>query len=63
VLAIYTGMRQGELFALKLDDIDLDDGVLRVRGTKTARSRRTVTLSETALDALRSHLEHQLGER
>ena len=54
-------MRQGELFALKLDDVDLDDGVLRVRGTKTARSRRTVTLSETALDALRSHLEHQLG--
>jgi integrase len=55
-------MRQGELFSLRWDDVDLAAGVLRVRGTKTARSRRTVTLSETALDALRSHLESQLGE-
>jgi integrase len=62
VLAIHTGMRQGELFNLRWDDVDLDAGVLRVRGTKTTRSRRTVTLSETALDALRSHLERQLGE-
>jgi integrase len=62
VLAIHTGMRQGELFSLKWDDVDLDTRVLRVRGTKTVRSRRTVTLSETALDALRSHLECQLGE-
>jgi integrase len=62
VLAIHTGMRQGELFNLRWDDVDLDAGVLRVRGTKTARSRRTVTLSETALDALRSQLERQLGE-
>ena len=35
------------------DDVDLDTGVLRVRGTKTARSRRTVKLSQTALEALR----------
>jgi len=56
-------MRQGELFALRWDDVDLDAGVLRVRGTKTDRSRRTVTLSETALEALRSHLKRQLGEK
>ena len=62
LLAIHTGMRQGELLNLKWDDVDLDAGVLRVRGTKTARSRRTVTLSETALDALRSHRERQLSE-
>jgi integrase len=61
-LAVYTGMRQGELFHLTWDDVDLDAGVLRVRGSKTARSRRTVTLSETALDALKCHLEKQLGE-
>jgi integrase len=60
VLAIHTGMRQGELFSLRWHDVDLDAGVVRVRGIKSARSRRTVTLSETALDALRSHLEHQL---
>jgi integrase len=38
VLAIHTGMRQGELLALKWEDVDLDAAVLRVRGTKTARS-------------------------
>jgi integrase len=62
VLAIHTGMRQGELLALRWDDVDLEDGVLRVRGTKTARSRRTVKLSKTALEALRDHLTHQLEE-
>jgi integrase len=62
VLAVHTGMRQGELLALKWEHVDLDAGVLRVRGTKTARSRRTVKLSQTALDALTSHLTRQLGE-
>jgi integrase len=62
VVAVHTGMRQGELLALRWDDVDLDAGVLRVRGTKTARSRRTVKLSNTALDALRSHLTRQLEE-
>jgi integrase len=55
-------MRQGELLALRWEDVDLDAGVLRVRGTKTARSRRTVKLSRTALEALMSHLTRQLGE-
>jgi integrase len=56
-------MRQGELFNLRWDDVDLERGVVRVRGTKTVRSRRTVKLSETALEALRSHLTRQLEER
>lgn len=55
-------MRQGELLALKWDDVDLEAGVLRVRGTKTARSRRTATLSEAALESLRNHLTRQLEE-
>lgn len=62
VLAIHTGLRQGELLALRWDDVDLTAGVLRVRGTKTARSRRMVKLSETALEALRDHLARQLHE-
>jgi integrase len=62
VLAVHTGMRQGELLALKWEHVDLDAGVLRVRGTKTARSRRTVKVFQTALDALTSHLTRQLGE-
>src|SRR5215211_2530588 len=75
VLAIHTGLRQGELLGLKWDDVDLEEGTLQVRRTlttakgglvlstpKTKGSRRTVKLSQTALEALRSHLERQLGE-
>jgi integrase len=75
VLAVTTGLRQGELLGLKWDDIDLEAGTLRVRRTlttakggpvlsapKTKGSRRTVRLSRTALEALRSHLERQLAE-
>jgi integrase len=31
VLAIHTGLRQGELLGLKWDDVDLEDGSLQVR--------------------------------
>jgi integrase len=75
VLAVTTGLRQGELLGLRWDDIDLELGTLQVRRTlttakggpvlsapKTKGSRRTVQLSQTALEALRSHLERQLGE-
>ena len=74
VLAVTTGLRQGELLGLKWDDIDLEVGTLQVRRTlttakggpvlstpKTKGSRRTVKLSQMALEALRSHLERQLG--
>jgi integrase len=75
VLAVTTGLRQGELLGLKWDDIDLEVGTLQVRRTlttakggpvlsepKTKGSRRTVRLSVTASEALRSHLDRQLGE-
>ena len=75
VLAIHTGLRQGELLGLKWEDVDLESGTLRVRRTlattksgpmltapKTKGSRRSVKLTQGALDALRSHLERQLQE-
>ena len=75
VMAVTTGLRQGELLGLKWDDVDLGAGSLQVRRTlvtakggqvlsspKTKGSRRTVKLSQTALIALRSHLNRQLGE-
>ena len=73
ILAVTTGLRQGELLGLRWDDIDLEVGTLRVRRTlttakggpvhsapKTKGSRRTVRLSQMALEALRGHLERQL---
>ena len=75
VLAVTTGLRQGELLALRWDDVDLEDGVLRVRRTltrakgsyslgepKTARSRRSVSLTASVVEALRAHLDRQLEE-
>ena len=68
-------MRQGELLALKWDDVDLERGVLRVRRTlthadkayvlgepKTSKSRRTIRLTTSAVTALRAHLSRQLEE-
>jgi len=75
VLAIHTGLRQGELLGLKWDDVNFDDGSLQVRRTltitkngfvfaspKTTGSRRSVKLTQRAIEALRSHLERQLAE-
>ena len=67
VLAVTTGMRLGEICALRWRDIDLEKGRLKVTGTvnrddesqlailppKTERARRTVNLPEIAIDALR----------
>src|SRR5215212_2904576 len=74
-LAVTTGMRQGELLGLKWEDVDLEDRTLRVCRTlattkdgpqltapKTKGSRRTVMLTQGAAEALRDHLERQLGE-
>ena len=68
VLAILTGLRQGELFALRWTDLDLEAGKLTVSGTlkvtkgkayvdapKTRKGRRTVSLPAAAVAALRTH--------
>lgn len=62
-VAVATGLRQGELLALRWQDIDLEGGTLSVRHTlqaqtrtlgppKTERSRRTLRLPAIALAAL-----------
>jgi integrase len=61
------------LLGLKWGDVDLEAGTLQARrmlttakgapvrrAPKSKGSRRTVKLSPTALEALRSHLESQL---
>ncbi len=77
VLAISTGMRQGELLGLKWEDIDLEAGTLQVRRTlstrvgsgfsfsppKTAKGRRSIKLPEVAKTSLRRHRKVQLEER
>jgi integrase len=68
VLALTTGMRLGELFALEWKNVDLHAGFLAVRHTlmelagthrlsepKTAKSRRKIELPKLAIDALWKH--------
>ncbi|BCL83230.1 site-specific integrase [Ktedonobacteria bacterium brp13] len=73
VLAITTGMRQGELLAFTWNDIDFTTGKLQIRrslcraphkGTitselKTVSSRRCIQMMACALDALQRHASQQ----
>ncbi len=77
VLAVTTGLRQGELLGLKWEDIDRDRGLLHVRRTlsgtrgghpvfsspKTTKGRRSVKLTARALEAIEGYHERQQEER
>ncbi len=68
VVALATGLRQGELLGLTWDDVDLDQGVLQLRRQlqrvdshlvlvelKSKASKGTATLTADAIEALRAH--------
>jgi integrase len=73
VLALTTGMRQGELLALTWDDLDFATGKLHIRRSlsrspqkglvaselKTVSSRRCIQLTMLALDTLQHHAQIQ----
>jgi integrase len=76
VLAVSTGMRQGELLALGWEDVDLEASTVRVRRTltlakggprltepKTRGSRRSIRLTASAVEALERHRGCQEAER
>ena len=76
VLAICTGMRQGELLGLQWRDVDFDRGVVTVRRQlsesgvdgpelaelKTEKSRRSIALPASAVASLRMHRERYGAE-
>ena len=77
VLAIYGGLRRGELLGLEWRDIDFDTQVIKVRrtsqylkgrgtytdATKTEKSQRTLKLPAAVFDVLRQHRAEQAKER
>lgn len=77
ILAVTTGLRQGEILGLRWKDIDFERRQLHVRfslqGTKrenitlgspkTKAGERTVPLGSLAIDALHAHRERQDAER
>jgi integrase len=75
-LAINTGMRRGELLALRWSDVDLDAGVIRVtrsleqtraglrfKSPKSRRGNRSITIPSSAVLALNEHRRQQLELR
>lgn len=77
VLALASGMRRGELLALRWCDMDLDKAMLRVersleqtikgglrfKDPKTRHGRRSITLPATAVTVLRAHRKAQQERR
>lgn len=69
-VALDTGMRQGELFALRWEDVDLDARTIRVSRsvntatgkvgtTKSRAGRRQIVMGAPAVDVLRAHRDKQ----
>ena len=72
VLAVHTGMRPGEMLALKWSDVDMDAKTLQVNhalsagaftAPKTSKSRRRIDLTAGCVAALKAHRKRQLEER
>jgi integrase len=77
IVALFTGMRLGEVLALRERGVDLDKGVIEVRealeetkahgirfkSAKTKAGRRNITLPDVAVGALREHRKQLLETR
>jgi integrase len=76
VLGLATGMRRGELLALRWKDVDLDGGKVRIeqsleqtkfglrfKSPKTKAGRRTVTIPLSIVSELRAHWRRQQEQR
>ncbi|GAA1287944.1 site-specific integrase [Planotetraspora silvatica] len=76
-VALGVGLRRGEALGLRWDDVDLNNGVLRVRQAlqrqkgeglklvplKTQRSRRTIRLPDNLVKVLKERKAEQAAER
>jgi integrase len=77
VLAIHTGLREGELLALQWSEVDVDRGLITVRRNlvntkeprpqygepKSTTSRRTVSIDAETVRLIRAHKARQSEDR
>ena len=70
-VAVRTGMRPGEILALRWSDVDLEAGTVQINRAlsegefstpKTPRSRRRISLSPATVATLKAHRKRQLEE-
>jgi integrase len=70
-VAVRTGMRPGEILALRWSDVDLEAGTVQINRAlsegefstpKTPRSRRRISLSPATVATLKAHRKGQLEE-
>lgn len=57
VVAVGTGMRISELIGLNLSNLDIDQGVLSIKRSKTNAGIRTIKLGETLTNVLDNYLK------
>jgi len=60
-LAVHTGMRRGELLALKWENVDLDRKLIILRQPKTLKIK-SISLNESAMEALLWFHHHRYGD-
>lgn len=76
LLTVTTGLRRGELLAVRWRDIDMENGTLAIRRSleetregikfkepKTAKGRRLISIPPLAVEILRQHLHEQTAEK
>ena len=56
-MALFTGMRRGELFKLKWDDIDFERGFITIRHDPKGGVSQKIPLNDQARDVLKHHPE------
>ena len=60
---LLTGVRRGEALSLRTEDINYEEGLIYVRGTKTEESERYILLTPEVNAVLRAQLEQNERER
>ena len=59
-MALYTGMRKGEIFNLKWTDLDFSNRLITIRNPKSGRDEH-IPMNQSTYDLLKSHLVHDLN--
>ena len=59
-MALFTGMRKGEIFNLKWTDIDFINRLIIIRNPKSGRNEH-IPMNETTYDLLKYHSVHELN--